>query len=190
MPFKSPPRLDLDAASLAEIATKHCKLPHPETVRACSSAIFPTIRDQKLRGRLDETGSIYLDDNVTPRWALFWTHGIGQTHHPSGWTIAHVWGVPKDPTAYTHLANLVLMPEALASLSDKNGPLSQYLQYHAQSVYSWSPQGCPAVTKPSNYDALSWQYFQPYPDPLGFVADRMKTLKNQRVYHLRPLMGL
>lgn len=131
-----------------------------------------------------------LDDNVTPRWALFWAHGMPQTGHPRGWTIAHVWKAAKDPAAYTHLANLCLMPECLGSLSDKDGPLCRFLEYHAWRVYGWRPEIAPVPEKPAGYDKIGWTYFKPYPDPTGFIHERMLTLDNQRVLALRPLMGM
>ena len=184
------PILGDDAQSIAVIALRHCMLPHPETVIKFSGPVFPTIRDQKNRLQVDHDRGLLLDDNVTPRWALFWSHGIGATHHPKGWTIAHVWACPKDPEAYTHLANLTLLPESLGSLSDKGGPLCQFLEYHAYSVYDWMPKEFQKPQKPEGFDEISWQYFTPIENAKNFVHDRVMNLNNQRVKALRPLMGL
>lgn len=190
MPFRAPPDLEDDVAEIAALAIRHCRLPHPEVVARCSAAIFPTIRDQRRRGTLDTERRLLLDDNATPRWAILWAHGMSQTHHPRGWTIAHVWKATKDPAAYTHLANLCLMPECLGSLSDKDGPLSRFLEYHAWSIYGWRPALTNTPIKPMGYEDVSWKYLDAYADPLGFIRDRIMTLNNQRVGVLRQLMGL
>lgn len=190
MPFRGPPGLEDDMAAIAALAVRHCRLPHPDVVARCGAAIFPTIRDQQRRGTVDAERRLLLDDNVTPRWALFWAHGMPQTHHPRGWTIAHVWKATKDPAAYTHLANLCLMPECLGSLSDKDGPLCRFLEYHAWIIYGWRPQNSAVPEMPKGYHDVSWVYFDPHPDPAGFINERIMTLNNQRVAALRPLMGL
>lgn len=190
MPFRAPPDLEEDVATIAALAIRHCRLPHPDVVARCGKAIFPTIRDQQRRGTVDTDRGLLLDDNVTPRWAIFWAHGMPQTHHPRGWTIAHVWKATKDPDAYTHLANLCLMPECLGSLSDKGGPLCGFLEHHAWSVYGWRPAHTDAPVKPEGYDNISWRYLDPHAAPLVFVRERVMSLNNQRVAVLRQLMGL
>lgn len=190
VPFRGPPNLTADVATIAALAARHCRLPHPDVVARCSTAIFPTICDQQRRGTLDAERRLLLDDNVTPRWALFWAHGMPQTHHPRGWTIAHVWKATKDPAAYTHVANLCLMPECLGSLSDKDGPLCRFLEFHAWSVYRWRPENADVPEKPPGYDEIQWSYLDPHHDPMGFIRERVMTLGNQRIVVLRQLMGL
>ena len=190
MPFCAPPDLTREVAAIAALAIGHCRLPHPDVVAQCAGAIFPTIRDQRRRGTVDTERGLLLDDNTTPRWAIFWAHGMPQTHHPSGWTIAHVWKATKDPDAYTHLANLCFMPECLGSLSDKDGPLCRFLEYHAWKVYGWHPAHTEAPEMPPGYDCISWRYLDPHAETLMFVRHRVMSLKNQRVMILRQLMGL
>ena len=174
---------------MVRIALKHCLMPNPKTVAAFDRAVFPSIRDQKRRMEFGEVSGrrVLLDDNVTPRWALLWSHGFKETGHLSGWTFAHVWAAPKNPDAYTHLANLCMMPEYFGSLSDKQGPLCAYLRYHAWERYNWhiSP---PPPEKPEGYEALEWRYLRAIDNPQTFVQERMQTLGNQRVLKLRELM--
>jgi hypothetical protein len=131
---------------------------------------------------------VLLDDNVTARWALLWSHGIPATHHLPGFTFAHVWGAVKDPSAYTHLANLAMMPEYLGSLSDKEGPFAGFLRFHAWTRYGWKPTGYPEPPRPDGFDAIEWRYLEDHPDPFRFVRERLATLKNQRTTLLNPLM--
>ena len=191
MPFTAQPDLGSDANGLAHLAARHCRLPHPATVATLDGAIFPTIRHQQRRGEIDHEAGLLLDDNVTPRWALFWTHGLMQTHHPKGWTIAHVWPLPKDPDSYTHLANLCLMPECVASLSDKDGPLCAYLRFHAQEVYGWTPPKTePLTNAPPNFHDIEWSYLPKIDNPRAALHARIAELGNQRIKVLRGLMGI
>ena len=190
-----PPDISNDAVALSRIAVRYCRCPHPDVVGRLEGAVFPSIRASNKGGKRGERGKvdgrrIMYDDNTTPRLALLWSHGFGVTKHPAGWTFAHVWDVPKDPDAYTHIANLVMLPESLASLTDKQGPLVPYLRYHAETVYGWRPAGKATVRKPLGYDDLTWTYLDPIPDPPGFVRNRMKHSNDKRIGILHDLMGM
>lgn len=151
---------------LAQIVAKTSWLPHPDIVSQFSSALFPTIRrdnDAQIRRRervmSGESAIGMFDNNRTPKLALAWTHGIeGAT---TGWTIAHVWPSSKQISAYTHLANLALIPEALSTTTDKNGPLTNYLRWHSWEKYRWRPSNEPEPTEPPGYKEISWRYLQP-----------------------------
>lgn len=175
-----------DRLRLVQIALRHSLFPNPVTVTAFNGPVFPSIRDQRNRLKIRELDGrkLLLDDNVTPRWALLWTHGFSATHHLKGWTFAHIWSAPKNPDAYTHLANLCMMPEAFGSMSDKQGPLCEYLRYHAWDRYGWHPEQR-QPERPEGYETLEWRYLPPIPDPAGFVEARIAALKNQRVEALR-----
>ena len=112
------------------------------------------------------------------------------TEHPKRWTFAHVWSTPMDPDAYTHLANLVMMPEYFGSLADKVGPLVDYLKFHAWRTYKWKPDNTDEPTEPTSFANIKWKYMERVPDPNLVIEERMTTLKNQRVLALRPLMKL
>ena len=187
----SAPNLGSDALVLGAIAVRHCRFPHPEVVSRLHGAVFPVIRDTQKRSQVETVDGrrIMYDDNTTPRWALLWSHGFETTAHCKGWTFAHVWNESKNPDAYTHVANLVMMPECLASLSDKDGPLVPFLRYHAETVYGWRPQGKPEVGKPSGYDDLEWNYFEPVPDPRGHIRARLARSNAGRAKCLRDLLG-
>ena len=191
-----PPDLeDDDALALSRIAVGYCQCPHPDVVRRLEGPVFPSIRASNKGGKRGERGNvngrwIMYDDNTTPRLALLWSHGIGVTSHPKGWTFAHIWDVTKDPDAYTHIANLVVLPESLASLTDKGGPLVPYLRFHAETVYGWRPAGKATVRKPVGYDGLTWTYLDSIPDPLGFVRNQMRQSNDKRIGILRGLMGM
>ena len=181
----------VDAVQLRSIVVRRCWLPNPDVVKALSGAVFPVIRGDPAKraktGTTENGRRIMYDDNTTPRWALLWSHGFNGTGHPKGWTFAHVWHQAKNPDAYTHVANLVLMPECFASLSDKAGPLVPALRYHADTVYGWRPVGENRVEAPKGYDTLKWNYLDGHPDPKKFIRDQLTRLQNARVKSLREL---
>ena len=184
-----------DQAIIIRVAVSYCWLPNPEVVRELKEAVFPVVRDTKKRGEeefVEKYGkSVLYDDNTTPRWAFLWAHGYLTTSlPPGGWTLAHVWAKSKDPEAYTHLANLVMMPECLASLSDKEGPLVKILRYHAQLKYGWRPNQEPVVEKPIRFDDLEWRYLNPICNPREQVNRGLCKSKDKRAETLRRLLEL
>lgn len=124
---------------LCRIFAQRSWLPHPNTVKEVGSAVFPTSRARKDRPRFteirreDRVVGIF-DDNTTPTWALLWSHGIAGGKRV-GLTFAHVWTVADDIESYTHPANLAIVPECLAGLTDKAGPLTSFLRWHAWTTY-------------------------------------------------------
>ena len=189
----NPPDISEDVLGLVKISVRHCRLPHPAVVKCMDGVVFPAIR-----GRLEQRGKcltgtidgqkIMYDDNTTPRWALLWSHGFSTMSHPKGWVFAHVWDDVKNPEAYTHLANLVMLPESFGGLSDKQGPLVPYLRYHAEATYGWRPDSKDSVAKPPGYDDLVWNYLDSIPDPRGFMRERMSKSSEKRVKLLRELL--
>jgi hypothetical protein len=129
------------------------------------------------------------DDNTTPRWSMLWAHGIPVTRHPSGRTFAHVWEGADDITAYTHLANMVMVPEPFAALTDKSGPLTHYLRWHGWSVYGWKPAHAEVPAMPADFADFRWRYLPAIGDPMGFIRQRLLTLNNGRTRVLRPIMA-
>lgn len=184
------PSMDRLAPVLARLVARTSYLAHPDVVRAVGRAVFPAIRSMRRRTqhvmRDGEAVGMY-DDNYTPTVALLWSHGIAGGNR-KGWTFAHIWSASDDLDAYTHPANVAMVPECLASLTDKEGPLTRYLRWHSQSVYGWKPADAPAVAKPEGYDVIVWRYLPPIPDPWSFIRQRLAEADNERVRVLRPLM--
>jgi len=151
-----------DARAIALLAARLCQLPDPKTVSQFKRAVFPTLRDSSRRAKLVENGRGMGDDNITPRWALRWSHGtLGGDNALKGWHVAHVWNDCNKIDCYTRLENLLLVPAAYAGLTDGDGPLTPYLRYHAFDVYEkWHPQCKQRPETPEDYDAFSsaWQY--------------------------------
>jgi hypothetical protein len=69
---------------------------------------------------------------------------------PNEFAACHVWQkTAVDEECYTALANLVMLPRALESLTDHpSWPLGHlYLQWKAYRLFGWKPKGC---SKPKN----------------------------------------
>ena len=178
---------------LVRIVAETSWLPHQRTVRAFRTHVFPTARQRKqhLLFSFIKRGNTKIgmyDDNTTPRWALFWAHGIRATYHPGKWTFAHVWPGADDITTYTHLANLAMVPECLMNLTDKEGPLTEFLQWHAWDIYDWKPKSAKEPRKPEGYDKVRWNYLDYVANPKDLVSERINGLNNQRIRILRPVM--
>jgi hypothetical protein len=133
-----------------------------------------------------------VDDNTTPRRALFWCHGIRATHPAKGWTVAHLrpGEFVRKPEYDTALCNIALIAEPSASLSDKSGPFADDLRFHARTVYGIVPSGAPIPVEPKGCGAIGWRYLDPIRNPRAFVREQMLRLANRRVEILRPLMRL
>ena len=185
---------DLSAIApvLAGMVATRSWLPHPDVVAKLKGAVFPTLRYKSKNPRGSEViegkfiQGLY-DDNATPEWALFWSHEI-RGSRPKGWTVAHVWPSSEDITAYTNVANLALIPEPFASLTDKNGPLTEYLRWHSWSTYCWKPEGAKNPMKPTRFDHIQWRYFAPIPDPLSVIRSRLEEKRDKRTKALYPIM--
>ena len=192
MRIPRPDPLDEYVPALCRMVAKTSWLPHPDTVHALGRAVFPTSRARRLRPRLthiSESGEpigMY-DDNCTPTWAMLWAHGIVGGNR-KGWGFAHVWPASDDIGCYTHLANLAMIPECFGSLTDKDGPLTGYLRWHAWTVYGWKPDHVEPPQAPRDYDNIHWRYFRRFDEPRRFISQRVAELDNERVRILRPIM--
>jgi hypothetical protein len=127
------------------------------------------------------------DDNATPTWAMLWAHGIFGGSR-AGWGFAHVWTASDDINSYTHLADLVMIPECLAGLTDKKGPLTAYLRWHAWTAYGWKPDHVDPPPMPADYSGIQWRYLPKADEPKLLIIRRIAELNNERVRILRPIM--
>ena len=192
MPWPTPEIPACHFIDLAQIVAKTSWLPDPKVVRKFPDPVFPTIRkksDAQIGNPVADTnGSVIgmFDNNTAPKLAIGWTHGLaGST---KGWTIAHVWPSSEDVTSYTHLANLALVPEALSTTTDKQGPLTQYLQYHAWKNYKWRPSGTPQPNEPAGYSQIQWRYLKGLTEPKAKVRGNLLKTKDQKLIKLLQIM--
>lgn len=177
--------------ALAQMVASTSWLPNLEVVKALRSAVFPTVRRRKNYAMFsyvlenDKPIGMY-DDNATPAWALLWSHGI--TGRRKGWTVAHVWPETDCMQSFTQIANLALIPECFGTLTDKMGPLTTFLRWHAWHVYRWKPTQHAEPAKPEGYDSITWRYFESVTEPRSLILQRLRTLNNRRTRILLQLM--
>ena len=74
----------------------------------------------------------------------------------AGYQACHVWPDScYDPRYHTVLANLVLVPAPLVSLTDHDPDVIAALKYRSFELYGWHPDESPAPVKPDRYPR-SW----------------------------------
>lgn len=128
-----------------------------------TSAIFPKVRRARIgqgekRGQI--TDGIRFDDNSYANLAVKRACGLGKT--AMGFEACHIWPLTcYDERYHTAVANIVLLPRALASLSDHDVEIQRALQYRAFELYAWWPDDLPQPVKPDFYPP-KWR--EPQPD--------------------------
>ncbi len=127
-------------------------------------AMFPKVRRARLgQGEqvLQIIEGVRLDSNSYANVAIKRAAGLGRS--AEGFEACHIW--PKtcyDERYHTAPANLVLLPRAIASLSDHDPEVRQALQYRSFELYGWWPEGEVQPERPEFYPA---EWTEPQPEP-------------------------
>jgi len=118
------------------------------------AAMFP--KSRRKRGRGETRGQILddgirLDDNTAANRAIKRALGLHRLA-VVGFEACHIWPLTcYDPRFHTAIANLVLLPRALAGLSDHDLEIQASLQYRAYELYGWYPEGAAVPQRPAFY---------------------------------------
>lgn len=129
-------------------------------------AIFPMVRRARAsqgerRGQV--SNGVRFDDNTYANLAIKRAVGL-RRGQALGFESCHIWPLTcYDERFHTAVANIVLLPRALASLSDHDDEIQRVLQYRAFELYSWWPDDQPQPVKPDFYPT-DWR--EPQPDPM------------------------
>jgi hypothetical protein len=131
-----------------------------------SAARHPNVRrvrvgDGEERGQV--VNGVRLDDNTYANRAIKEAIGLPRSE-VTGFETCHIW--PKtcyDVRYHTAIANLVLLPRALAGLSDHDREIQAALQYRAYELYAWHPEGMPVPHRPEFYPS-TWREPEPAPE--------------------------
>ena len=128
-----------------------------------SAAIFPRVRRARI-GQGEQRGQIVdgvrLDDNSYANVAIKRAAGLGKS--AEGFEACHIWPLTcYDERYHTAIANIVLLPRALAGLSDHAIEIQKALQYRALELYGWHPKEKLQPVKPEFYPS-KWR--EPQPD--------------------------
>ena len=69
----------------------------------------------------------------------------------------HIWDRPQDRRYYASICNLVLVPRALAQLTDHNDAVKKLLRYRAFRLYEFVPEDVKKLDEPNNYEKYQWR---------------------------------
>lgn len=145
-------------------------------------AMSPHVRRARAGEQQGEVvEGVRLDSNNYANVAIKRAVGLHRTR-VEGFEACHIWPLTcYDARYHTAIANLVLLPRALAGLSDHDEEIQQALQYRAFELYEWWPEEFDAPSRPRFYPD-SWR--EPLPDPVragGGSARRFSTNGSQVV---------
>lgn len=119
-----------------------------------SGAVYPTVRRARPGSgeRAGEVvGGVRLDRNNYAGAAIREALG-GRGKALAGYQACHVWPATcYDPRYHTVLANLVLVPSPLVSLTDHDPDVIAAIQFRAFELYGWHPAEVSAPTRPPRY---------------------------------------
>jgi hypothetical protein len=157
--------LESSAASLGidltSLVAANCFWAPCDPVALATTPMFPNVRRARKGGARGRTGSegAILDDNTKAN------SGIKRLLRHVGkfvdFAVCHIWDKTCYDTRYHTLpANLVLLPRALAGLTDHHPHVIACLRYRAWELYKWYPDGEEQPVRPDNYPK-NWQ--QPRP---------------------------
>lgn len=159
-----------------------------------TAALYPHIRRYKPHTEKVGMGidGIRLDDNSYANVAIKRAIGIERSKLV-GFETCHVWpNTCYDERFHTAIANLVLLPRAIASLSDYDPEVQAALQYRAYELYDWYPAGEVRPVRPSAYPN-SWR--EPVAPPSKFsgglsVAMRSNPQSTRQDHNTVPIERL
>lgn len=127
-----------------------------------AAAMSPGVRRARAGEQPGEVvDGIRLDSNTYANVAIKRALGLHRLQL-EGFEACHIWPLTcYDPRYHTAPANLVLLPRALAGLSDHDLEIQAALQYRALELYEWWPDGFDRPTRPEYYPDC-WR--EPLPD--------------------------
>lgn len=123
---------------------------HHRQIRTTGSpAMNPSVRRYRPgENRGQVLNGIRLDDNSYANLAIKKAVAL----ELEGFETCHIW--PRtcyNPHYHTAIANIVLLPRAIAGLSDHDPEVQTALQYRAFELYNWWPEEFPKPQKPAFY---------------------------------------
>jgi len=156
---------------------------HHRLVRdAGSAAMFPKVRRARI-GRGEKRGQVVdgvrFDDNSWANLAIKRATGLGKC--AQGFGACHIWPLTcYDERYHTAIANIVLLPRALAGLSDHAIEIQTALQYRAFELYKWYPEEMTRPVKPEFYPS-KWR--EPQPDTFNVRLPRTDSVPARTASH-------
>jgi hypothetical protein len=125
---------------------------------------YPGTRRYK-RGAGERRGQVIdgirLDDNTYANFAL--KNALpGGARSYDNYSVCHIWpDTCYDARCHTCIANLVLVPSPLMSITDYHPSIQAALKFRSWELYEWQPPGLPVPTKPERYPS-TWRAPEPF----------------------------
>lgn len=143
-----------------------------------SGAWYPRVR-RFNKGKNEERGDIVkgnkLDNNVYANEAIKKALGIEDLE--SNFSVCHIWERScYDEFDHTTIANLVLLPKAISTLTDHHPEVRAALKYRAYELYGWHPKGTAPPIKPASYPS-NWRAPLPFTDRIKKSIQRRRFTK-------------
>lgn len=159
-----------------------------------TAALYPHIRRYKPHTEKVGIGidGVRLDNNSYANQAIKVAIGVDRSNLVSFET-CHIWpNTCYDERFHTAIANLVLLPRAIASLSDYDPEVQAALQYRAYELYDWYPAGEAVPVRPPMYPTF-WR--EPFAPPPKFsnrspVATQSNPQSTRQSYKTIPIQRL
>ncbi|MDE6339686.1 MAG: hypothetical protein K2K97_07870 [Muribaculaceae bacterium] len=120
-----------------------------------------SIRDMRNKGQT--INGLYRDDNTRANHAikravlcsLEWGKYADITYF-RGFEACHIYDLVQDPRFYTSVKNLVLVPRALAALTDHNSYVQHVLKRRVYELFNFTAAG-PVPPIPKDYQKIIWR---------------------------------
>jgi hypothetical protein len=159
-----------------------------------TAALYPHTR--RYKPHTEKVGMIVdgvrLDNNNYANQAIKVAIGVDRSQL-IGFETCHIWpNTCYDERFHTAIANLVLLPRAIASLSDYDPEVQAALQYRAYELYDWYPAGEALPVRPTTYPDF-WR--EPFAPPPKFssrspVATRSNTQLSRQDHNIASIQRL
>ncbi len=122
--------------------------------KVTEAPIYPNVRRGRKEDKGREIAGVRIDDNTYANAAI--KKAISKDVKFEDFEVCHIWpGTTYDERYHTLLQNLVMLPRALAALSDHMEDVISLLKYRAWELYGWHPAGTEIPQKPAFYPS-SW----------------------------------
>lgn len=130
----------------------------------------------RRKGKDEKRGDIVegnkLDDNTYANDAI--KKALDIKDRESNFSVCHIWEKScYDEFDHTTIANLVLLPKAISTLTDHHPEVRAALKYRAYELYGWHPKRTAPPIKPDSYPS-NWRA------PLPFTDRIKKSIQRRR----------
>jgi hypothetical protein len=148
-------------------------------------AFFPDCRRCRIgQGEAvgQKLGPLTLDNNTYANVAIKRALGV-EPEKLIGFEACHIWPLTcYDERYHTLIANLVLLPRALAGFTDHDPQIAAVLQYRALELFGWHPAEAPMPERPMDYPD-EWR------EPMPFSQAVARTLAKRTLRRSPPTEG-